>query len=281
MAETRIVVVVTDLDAAREQLAPPVLSQVFVKQIDKGIQDYRNARQPKALLRGAVFALAFVVGFAAAVFLFLRISRFLGQRCQRLYEKGTSKAPSQALAAVEADNLWNIVSNTGRLLRSAMIMAAALFTLNAILAMFPWTRPFSHRALELVLDPLRTMGMGVLRTIPNLAFLVVLFFITRILLRLAHMFFSAIDRQAIEVARFPAEWALPTYRLVRILIVVFALVVGLPILARLKLTGFQRNFPVSRIGFLSRIFRHNCEHSRRIFTNLPRCLPRGRPYPDR
>jgi len=219
---------VTDLDASHEQLAPPLLSRVFVKQIDKGIQDYRYARQPKALVRGAVFALALVVGFAVAVFLFLRISRFLGRRCQQLYDKGRKKAPSHALVAAEADNLWTIVSKTGRMWRSAMIVIAALFTLNAILAMFPWTRPLSHRALELVLDPLRTMGMGILRTIPDFAFLVVLFFLVRLLLRLAHIFFSALDRQAIEIASFPAEWALPTYRLVRILIVVFALVVGYP-----------------------------------------------------
>jgi small-conductance mechanosensitive channel len=236
MAGSRNIVAVTDLDSAQEQLATPLLAQVLVSRIDTAVQDYRRARQPKALLRGAISALAMAIGFGIAVLLFFRFSRFLGRRAQiyrertKTYRERMSGASSKAPAALDADSLWNSVCNTMRLVRLGIITIGALFVLNAILLMFPWTRSFSNRAIELVLDPLRTVGMEALRSIPDLAFLVVLFFVTRIVLRLAQMFFYALDRDTIKIAAFPSEWAMPTYRLVRILIIVFALVVGYPYL---------------------------------------------------
>jgi small-conductance mechanosensitive channel len=229
VAGSQNIVAVTELDSAQEQLAAPVLARVFAQRIDLAIQNYRNVRQPQALLRDAISALAMAMGFYVAVLLFLRFSRFLGRRA-RIYKERTSATSSKALAAVDADSLWNSMSYTMRLVRLGIVAIGALFTLNVILLMFPWTRPFSHRVLELVLGPLRIIGGGALRSIPDLAFLVVLFFLTRIVLRLAELFFTAIDRQTIEVAGFPSEWAMPTYRLVRIVVVVFALVVGYPYL---------------------------------------------------
>jgi small-conductance mechanosensitive channel len=80
----------------------------------------------------------------------------------------------------------------------------------------------------LLLDPLLTMGRAVLGWIPDLAFLVLLVLVTRLFLRLVHLFFLEIERGALKFETFDAEWAMPTYRLARIFVIAFAVVVAFP-----------------------------------------------------
>jgi small-conductance mechanosensitive channel len=72
------------------------------------------------------------------------------------------------------------------------------------------------------------MGAAVLAAIPNLVFLVILFFITRYVLKMIQVFFRSIERGAIQLKSFEQEWAWPTYRILRLLVVIVAVVVAYP-----------------------------------------------------
>src|SRR5262249_15169057 len=97
-----------------------------------------------------------------------------------------------------------------------------------VLALFPWTRTASNQLFQYLLDPLATMGWGLVGAIPDVVFLVILFFITRYLLKVVYMFFAAVGRGEVALSGFEREWADPTYKLVRVAIVALALVVAYP-----------------------------------------------------
>jgi small-conductance mechanosensitive channel len=102
------------------------------------------------------------------------------------------------------------------------------FYLNFVLGQFPWTRGFAVWLFDLVLNPLQTMGDALLAVIPDLVFLVILYFVTRYVLRMIQAFFEGIDRGAIKLSSFEREWAWPTYRILRLVVIIFALVVAYP-----------------------------------------------------
>jgi small-conductance mechanosensitive channel len=64
--------------------------------------------------------------------------------------------------------------------------------------------------------------------IPDIVFLAVLILITRYVLKLVRLFFDSVGSGTVKLQQFDAEWAVPTYRLVRFLIIAFALVVAYP-----------------------------------------------------
>ena len=102
------------------------------------------------------------------------------------------------------------------------------------------------RLFAMVLDPLRTMGEGLLDSLPGMAFVAVLAIVTRYVLRLTRLYFENIDRGAITLERFDREWALPTYKIARLLIIAFAAAVAYPYIispvrAR-KRSGASRSF---------------------------------------
>jgi small-conductance mechanosensitive channel len=108
------------------------------------------------------------------------------------------------------------------------ILVLLFIWLEYVLARFPWTRGTGARLLELVLGPLGTLVAGLVRSIPDLVFLAILFVLTRYTLKLTRLFFSSVGRGEVTIEGFEPEWADATYRLIRVAIVAFALVVAYP-----------------------------------------------------
>jgi small-conductance mechanosensitive channel len=96
------------------------------------------------------------------------------------------------------------------------------------LTLFPSTRPIGMRLASYLLDPLRTLGQQFVDELPSLMFLLVIFVLTRFVLRLLKFSFAAIGSGAVHVSGFEPQWAAPTYRLVRVGVIAFALVIAYP-----------------------------------------------------
>jgi len=82
--------------------------------------------------------------------------------------------------------------------------------------------------LDLVVGPLRSIARSVLDYLPKLAFLVVLFLVARYLLNLLRALFLSIYRGRISFDGFESEWALPIYKLARVVFIAFMVVVAYP-----------------------------------------------------
>jgi small-conductance mechanosensitive channel len=72
------------------------------------------------------------------------------------------------------------------------------------------------------------MGAGFLDTLPNLAFIVLLTIVARYVLKLIRLFFAGVDQGTITVTGFVPEWAWPTYKIARLCVITFTIVVAYP-----------------------------------------------------
>jgi small-conductance mechanosensitive channel len=97
-----------------------------------------------------------------------------------------------------------------------------------VLELFPWTRPLSQQLLSLFLDPLRTMGLAMVDAMPSLIFLCILAVVVRYGLKLLKLYFVEIGRGMIGLRGFDPDWAIPTFRILRLLVIAFAVVVAYP-----------------------------------------------------
>jgi small-conductance mechanosensitive channel len=108
-----------------------------------------------------------------------------------------------------------------------------------VLGLFPQTRQEARYVFNLLVSPLEKLALGFLDALPNLAFLVVLFFITQYLIKLIRLFFRGIDLGEIKIDNFDPEWAMPTFRIVKLLVIVFALVMAYPYIPGSSSSAFQ------------------------------------------
>jgi small-conductance mechanosensitive channel len=109
-----------------------------------------------------------------------------------------------------------------------VLLVLGYIYLHYTLGLYPWTRPLAARLLTIFLDPLGSMGRGIIESLPGLAFVAVLVIVTRYVLKLARLYFESVDRGTITLVRFDRDWALPTYKIARLLIIALAAVVAYP-----------------------------------------------------
>jgi small-conductance mechanosensitive channel len=219
---------VLDTDASVEQVPRPDLATAHAYRIQQAIAAYREARSGAALrtsaLRAAIATLLLAGLVAAFLWLWRRLIRLLEGRLRaRIHTVGI-----QSFEVMRAERIWDALRGVLTTLRAVALLMMALIYLGYVLGQFPWTRGIALSMVGFALAPLEVIAQGVLNHIPSLVFLAVLFVVFRLTLRLIRLFFDAVDRGDVALTNFDAEWAQPTYKIVRILVVAFGLIVAYP-----------------------------------------------------
>src|SRR5262245_929392 len=222
------VMVVLDADARLESLERKVLAAGLMQSIREAIASYRQARTREALLGSAAHAAVATVLLALLVVLVVWVSRRTERALEATYRQRVQSVGIQSFQLVRAEQIWVALHRAVVVARAVIIFGLVFVYLHYVLGVFPWTRGFSNGMLQLILDPLATMGWGVANAVPNLFFLAILFFVTRWALKVIHMFFAAVGRGEVALSGFEQEWADPTYKLLRVAVVALALVVAYP-----------------------------------------------------
>ncbi|HTP66581.1 MAG TPA: mechanosensitive ion channel family protein [Geobacteraceae bacterium] len=239
MAGEEALVIVSDADARLEHLGRGQLAGAHLTRIRQAIDDYRRLRGKDALLRGGLYALGatavLVLVIVLLVLLGRRLDRKLSERVKvRLHDVGI-----QSFEIVRAEHIWKALHSVFYFIRIAVVLVACYVYLHFVLALFPWTRGTAFRLLGLVTGALGHLGNGAAAMVPDLLVLVVIYYIIRFALRLMHHFFDAVANGSVTLADFDPEWAFPTYKIVRLAVVAFGLVIAYPYIPGSQSAAFK------------------------------------------
>ena len=222
------VMTVFDADARYESLDRNVLTEALVGTIRAAVTGYRQARSRDALIRTAVYSSVATAILAALVAFVVWLSRRAQTALEATYRQRVQSVGIQSFQIVRAEQIWVALRRALIGVRAVVILGLAFVCVQYVLGLLPWTRGASNQLAQYLLDPLATMGRGVVGAIPDVIFLVILFFLTRYLLKVINLFFAAVGRGEVVLVGFEREWADPTYKLLRVAIVALALVVAYP-----------------------------------------------------
>jgi small-conductance mechanosensitive channel len=239
LAGDRVIMIVTDADVSSERAPRPLLTRTYMVRIAEAVTVYRQDRSPRQLLMNTAYALGATVVLGIVLVLLYGLFRRLDAIAEKQLKSRVEALRIQSFQVVQTESFWKSVRTTFRTVRTLAALACVLLYGQIVLGLYPWTRPTAQRLLLMLLDPLRNMALGLIAMLPNLAFLAVLFVVMRYLLRLLRLFFSAIEHGTVTFAGFEREWALPTFRMVRVLVIAFALVVGYPYLPGSQSEAFK------------------------------------------
>ena len=224
----QLLIGIVDLDAQTEGIDKAILANLIKDKIRQAIDNYRFERQPKRLLMNTVKAVVTTVILLILLLILFRLSRrfnlFVGAKLKSKIEGLESKSSK----FIQANQLWQALQGFLNLIKVIAIIILLQIYLTYVLSLYPWTAPFAGQVVNFITEPLTQFGLSVLAFLPDLGFLIIITLVTRYLLKLTKLFFSGIGQGTISFLNFEKEWALPTYRVVRILIVIFAVVIAYP-----------------------------------------------------
>lgn len=222
------IMAVTDADAALDGVSVSALAYSIENRVRSALVDYRAARTPENLRQSALLAAgataAYLVAAALAIWLTLR----LVQRLEVALHARVRTVGIQSFAIVRAERLRVVVSGLLKLLRILALLILTFVWLVYVLELFPWTAGAGATLLDLVMAPLATLGRDLLAAIPNLIFLAFLYYVVRTALRVVRLFFEAVEQGKVTLQHFEADWAMPTYKIARLAIIVLGIVIAYP-----------------------------------------------------
>jgi len=227
-AGDRPVMIVTDADATQEQVSRAELAVTHLAVIRNAILEYRAARTPQALRRAAIRSLAATAVFALVVgtliWFWRKVDAVLHRRLQaRIHSVGI-----QSFELMRADRIWAGLRNAMHIVRMLVFATCALLYLGFTLAQWPATHGLARNMVGFAAAPLQIIAGGILANIPRLVFLAVLFVVIRLVLRMIRLFFHEVGHGRVTLRGFDAEWAEPTYKILRVAVVAFGLIVAYP-----------------------------------------------------
>ena len=145
----------------------------------------------------------------------------------------------QSTNLLTAERITNLLSGALRIGRFAALILLWYLFLPTVFSFFDATQTWASTLIGYVLKPILTMASAFVNYLPNLITIVVILFISRYVLKFIAFIFKEIDQEAITLPGFLPEWAAPTYKIVRFLILVFVAIVVFPYLPGSDSPAFQ------------------------------------------
>ena len=226
-------------DAEAEGINATIFAEIVVEKTKTIIKQYRHERSPAVIKANSIKAGLTLVLMLVCLFFFIWIFRRFNEGFKNRMKNRIDKLENVSFKLIQSDQLLRILHLFYQAFRMVIIAVITIAFADYILSLFPWTKAISVYLLELVLDPIQGMAKGFIDYLPSLIFLIFIFLATRYFLKLFRLFFTGIANEGIAIHNFDPEWAMPTYDLVKLLIIVFAVVVAFPYIPGSSSSAFQ------------------------------------------
>jgi len=239
LAGEQLVLSVTDVDAAplgrtRQQLAADYAVE-FERVMRKEFSGRSLRGVTTALVLTAVATLLFVIAWRALSGFFRRIARLVrsweGTRITAVHIKGVE--------FVSATRMTLLAARAVEMLRWLLILIAAVIFLETVLGFFPWTRAAAVEFRAYLWSALSKVVSATVQYLPNLVYITLIVVVVRVVLQGVALVFESLKKGDLSLGGFHSEWAEPTSKIVRILIIAFSVVLVFPYLPGANSPAFQ------------------------------------------
>jgi len=211
-----------DVDSTTGQTLDLVVRET-VARLQEALDARRQAQDLPKLLKGIVLAALATAVFAVALWGIIRLHA-RAMRREQLLAHGALR-----LGGVSLGPFLNSLERGAVKLTTFGVGAIATYLwLTFVLRYFPWTRPWGDGLAQFFVGLLYKLGMGALDALPGLFTVLVVFVLTRMVIRMVDSFLRAVEQETMAVAWLAPDTAKTTRRLTAVLIWIFALTIAYP-----------------------------------------------------
>jgi len=236
-AGDQVIIAVWAFWAKVEKRSPEEMARDYADKIRQGIAEYQQEHSLRNLITGIVQTL---LALLVLVFLIMLLNRGV-RRLNRAIQV------SDRILAVKigefefftADRIKAVITSAVRTVRLLLILVLIYAYFHLGLSFFPWTQKYALQLFDSVLGALSTIGEGIWSQTPALAFLTVLFLITRYVLKTLRYFFDQVSAGKVTAAGLDAEVAPITYKILRLVIIAFVVVIAYPYIPGSESAAFK------------------------------------------
>jgi small-conductance mechanosensitive channel len=235
---SQVIMAVTDTDAKMAGKPREELATEYSQSIGQAIQNYRHEHSWRMILRGILKTALTTLVLIPLIWVIRRVHFALRDRLERYI---------QTRAQLRQESAWHlavayvgpVALALGAFLRWLLIFAFLEAYLTVTLGFFSSTREVSLQVTKWVFSQLEFLAQSGLNYLPNLLIIAIIALVAHYVIRILRLIFSEIGKGNFKIRGFYPDWASPTERLIRMLVIVLALIVAFPYLPGAKSPAFK------------------------------------------
>lgn len=223
-----LVMSVSDQDAlwansTREELAHNLRAAIIT-----GITHYQEETSWQTLLKEGLLALLVLLVVALFIYGINHLFKWMVAKTvtqKAWYSRGIRLRNYEVL---NTEQQLKVLHWIFRLFKWMIIILIIYLALPVLFGIFPFTKDVSNLLIGYIVSPLKKIAGAVYHYIPNLVTIIVVVVIFRYVLKFFHFLKNEISGGRLTIPGFYADWANPTYQILRVLVLAFLLVVIFP-----------------------------------------------------
>jgi small-conductance mechanosensitive channel len=237
---SRVVLAITnaDVDALSGETIQNVSTQT-VTRLQQAVREAQEARQPTQLVQAALATVGILAVGLVLLWAIHQIQRRLARRLMATAEKTVGQSKLGDIEVLEGLRLIDLERRFVTASTLGLDIIVVYWVLTVGLRQFPYTRPWGESLRGFLLATAQNLGLGVASAIPGLFTAVIILLLTRFLVRLVSLWFTAVERGRVTTTWIYPETAQPTRRLLTALLWAFAIVVAYPYLPGSQTEAFK------------------------------------------
>jgi len=201
-----------------------------VANLQQALAEATEARRPALLLgaaalSGVALAIAFLALWGIA-----RLRRAVTDRLHTVSQRTLAQSGIADSGVLRTSRLLDLQRGLVTTVAGAFNLIVLYGTATFILREFPYTRPWGESMSGFLLTSAVNLALGMVRAVPGLFTVFLIFLVTRFVVRIVGMWFTAIEQGRARGRWIHPETAQPTRRILSTLLWVFAVVAAYPYL---------------------------------------------------
>jgi len=235
----KIITSIGEEDALWENASQDSLAKRYLSDIDAHIVSSRKDHALENLTSNWLTALGIIVTFFVLVFFINKLFRRLIKKLilWKTIDKSGLKIKNYQFLSPRKFRFLIIKILTW--IRILIVLTLVYVALSIIFGIFPATIPWAYSLAHWIWEPMKEVGWSVYHYLPNLFRILLFLVIGRYANKLLRYFSIEIKRGNLKIRGFHTEWATPTYKLLRICLIAFTIIIVFPFLPGSDTSAFR------------------------------------------
>lgn len=234
-----VILSITDNDAKWQNMSRQALAQLYCDVIQRKIHDIHAEYG----LRQKLFSFLWVAFILVAQWLLIKLTIWLYRRWRypliRRVMRLSIPLTIKDYEVITVRRQGVIFSVFFRLLRIVVIIAQLVTSVLLLFSLFPETKTIAYQLIDYIWTPFSNMVRSVINYLPNLFQIIVIIICFHYMVRAVKYVSNEVSNGHLKINGFYADWAQPTYLILRVLLYSFMFVMIWPLLPNSDSQVFQ------------------------------------------
>lgn len=235
---TTFVLNVDDTDTTQQE-GLDVYAQRAAASLVKVVADTRESRNLDAVARALGLTLAATLATGLLLWLLARGRHGIERRMLVVTQRHAKRLQLGGVALVRRERVVALVHLALTLLYWLLALVVSHQWLSFVLARYPYTRPWADLLDDFLLDLAGRIGRSMADAVPGLLTALVIFAMARAVTQLADGFFERVRDGQIRLGWLDADVVVPSRRIAKVVIWLFALAMAYPYLPGAQTEAFK------------------------------------------